>query len=102
MISVIAEIKVVDGKLAAFLEEFARIVEPVRAEDGCIEYGPTVDAVTDISAQIPYRPNVVTVVEKWESLDALGAHLVAPHMLEYRPRVKDIVVGTTLRILNHD
>ncbi len=101
MIIVIAVIEIVAGKRDAFLNEFRKIVPDVRAEDGCIEYGPTVDATTDIEAQIPNRDNVVTVVEKWESLDALKAHLVAPHMLEYRPKVKDIVVGSKLHILKN-
>jgi quinol monooxygenase YgiN len=39
-------------------------------------------------------------VEKWESLQALHAHLVAPHMAVYRERVKDVVVGVTLQILD--
>ena len=43
--------------------------------------------------------NVVTVVEKWASVEALEAHLMAPHMLEYRKRVKPMVVGTSLEIL---
>ncbi|MBP1777462.1 MAG: hypothetical protein H6Q86_3472, partial [candidate division NC10 bacterium] len=51
-------------------------------------------------AQIPLRENVVTIVEKWESLQALHAHLVAPHMATYRERVKDYVVGATLQILD--
>jgi quinol monooxygenase YgiN len=38
-------------------------------------------------------------VEKWESLQALQAHLQTPHMAEYRERVKHIVVGVTLQIL---
>ena len=102
MISVIAEIEVVEGKRDAFLDEFRKIVPLVRAEVGCIEYGPTLDAETDITVQIPHRPNVVTVVEKWETVETLKAHLSAPHMVEYRPRVKDMVCGTTLRILQHE
>ena len=101
MIIVIAVIEVVPGQRDALLEEFRKIVPDVRAEVGCIEYGPTVDATTDIEAQIPNRDNVVTVVEKWESLDALKAHLVAPHMMEYRPKVKHIVVGSKLHILEN-
>lgn len=100
MLSVIAEIEVADGKRDEFLDEFRKVVPLVLAEDGCVEYGPTVDAVTDIAAQIPRRDNVVTIVEKWESVDALKAHLVAPHMTEYRGRVKDLVAGSVLRILD--
>lgn len=100
MLSVIAEIEIVEGKRDEFLNEFRKVVPLVLAEDGCVEYGPTLDAETDIPAQIPRRDHVVTIVEKWESLDALKAHLVAPHMMEYRGRVKDLVAGSALRILD--
>ena len=42
---------------------------------------------------------MVTVVEKWESLGALRKHFAAPHMLTYRTQVKDLVIRTTLQIL---
>lgn len=100
MLSVIAEIEVVNGKRGDFLAEFHKVVPLVLAEDGCVEYGPTIDAKTDIPAQIPRRDNIVTIVEKWESLDHLKAHLVAPHMTEYRTRVKEFVVGSVLRVLD--
>ncbi len=99
MIHVIATIEARPGQREALLTEFRRIVPLVRAEAGCLEYGPTIDAATDIAAQVPQRPDVVTVVEKWESLDALRAHFTAPHMTEYRSRVKDMVVGVRLQIL---
>ena len=41
----------------------------------------------------------MTVVEKWESLDALNAHLVAPHMLSYREKVKVLVKGVSIQVL---
>ena len=100
MLSVIAEIEVVAGKRDDFIAEFHKVVPLVLAEEGCVEYGPTIDAETDIRAQIPRRDNIVTIVEKWESLDHLKAHLVASHMTEYRVRVKEFVVGSVLRILD--
>lgn len=99
MIHVIATIELHPGRREDFLREFHRIVPPVLAEQGCLEYGPTVDVDTGLSAQLPLRADVVTIVEKWESLEALKAHLVAPHMVEYRPRVKDMVIRTTLQVL---
>src|SRR5262245_20454422 len=96
MIHVFATIELVPGRRVAFLAEFRRIVPLVRAEAGCLEYGPAVDLATDIAAQVPPRDDVVMVVEKWESLDALKAHLTAPHMTEYRGRVKDMVVSAKL------
>ncbi len=99
MIFVIASIELNPGTRDSFLREFRQIVPLVCAEAGCIEYGPTVDATTDLPAQGPLRADCVTVVEKWESLDHLKAHLVAPHMMEYRPKVKDFVQAVKLQIL---
>ena len=99
MIYVIATIELVEGQREAFLKEFRAIVPKVRAEAGCMEYAPTIDLETGIAAQGAPREHVVTVVEKWSDLAALKAHLVAPHMQEYRPRVKDLVRATRLQIL---
>lgn len=99
MIHVIATIALNPGTRDHFLVEFQKIVAPVRAEAGCLDYGPTIDAESGIAAQGATRPDVVTVVERWESLEHLQAHLVAPHMLEYRPKVKDFVKSVTLQIL---
>jgi len=99
MIYVIATVEVKAGKREAFLAEFHRNVSNVRAEKGCIEYGPTLDLKTDIKAQIPLRENTVTIVEKWEGLPALQVHLQAPHMATYRERVKDYVSSVSLQVL---
>ena len=99
MIHVIATIELKPGRRDDFLVEFHRIVQTVREEDGCIEYGPAVDLETSISVQPPVRADVVTVVEKWADLAALEAHLIAPHMLEYRTKVKELVEKATVHIL---
>ena len=99
MIHVIATINLHPGTRDSFLNEFRQIVAPVRAEAGCIEYGPTVDVVSGLAVQGNPRPDVVTVVERWESLEHLQAHLIAPHMIAYRPKVKDFVCSVTLQIL---
>lgn len=99
MIYVIATIELVPGKRAEFLEHFRANIPAVKAEDGCIEYVPTVDVPTSISAQGPARDNVVTVVEKWADTEALEAHLIAPHMITYRAKVKDLVTRVSLQVL---
>lgn len=99
MIHVIATIDLNPDTRAAFLTEFHKIVAPVRAEAGCLDYGPTIDADSGIAAQGSMRQDVVTVVERWESLAHLEAHLIAPHMMEYRPKVKDFVKSVKLLIL---
>jgi len=99
MIHVLATIELVPGTREKFLAAFHALMPKVHAEDGCLEYGPTVDVRTTIGAQLPYRDDVVVIVEKWRDLPALEAHLVAPHMTPYRAEVKPIVVSTTLQIL---
>ena len=99
MIRVLATIELAEGRRDDFLAEFGKIVPLVLEEQGCLEYGPMVDVPTSIGAQASTRENVVTVVEKWESVEALEAHLLAPHMIEYRKTVKEMVMGTELRIL---
>ena len=99
MIHVIATIELEAGRRDDFLVEFHKFVADVRNEAGCIAYGPTIDTQTDIEAQQQKGSDVVTVVEQWEDVDTLKAHSVAPHMLEYRPKVKDMVRQMTLHIL---
>ncbi len=99
MIIVVATIELEAGRRQDFLKEFHQVVPLVREEQGCIEYGPTVDVPTNIPAQPAAREDVVTVVEKWESVEALEAHLIAPHMLEYRKRVKSLVKQATIHVL---
>jgi quinol monooxygenase YgiN len=99
MVHVIATIECQPGRRAEFLAEFQHVVPAVLAEDGCLEYGATVDLATGLAAQPRVRPDVVVVVEKWRDLPALEAHLAAPHMTAYRARVKALVVQTTLQVL---
>jgi quinol monooxygenase YgiN len=100
MIHVIAAIEVHVGKRDVLLEEFKRIAQTVREEQGCVEYGTAIDAHTGMDIQVAPRENVVTVVEKWDDIDALKAHLAAPHMVEFRTRVKDVVTNISLQILD--
>lgn len=99
MVHVLATIELQTGVRTRFLGEFQQIVPTVRAEDGCLEYGATVDVFTGLVAQLPLREDVVVVVEKWRDLPSLVAHLGAPHMTAYRTRVRDLVVKTTLQVL---
>ena len=100
MIHVIATVELNPGTRDKFLAEFSKLIPDVRAETGCIEYGPTIDADTDIAIQYKVGPDRVVVIEKWETVAALKAHGVAPHMQAYRAKVKDYVKGMELRVLS--
>ena len=99
MIHVVAQISLKPGCRSQFLEEFHKLVPLVHAEEGCLEYGPAIDAETPIDAQ-KTDSDLVVVIEKWESVPHLEAHLVADHMNDYREKVKDMVSGTSLQILS--
>ncbi len=99
MIFVIATIGLKPGCRGIFLNAFHENMPLVKEEAGCLAYDPTVDLETGIGPQEPVREQVVTVVEKWESLDHLMDHLKAPHMTAYREKVKEMVEGVSLQIL---
>ena len=99
MIHVIATIDLAPGTREAFLAEFRKIIADVRAEAGCLEYGPAIDTESGIPKQHKLGADRVVVVEKWEDAAALRAHAVAPHMQAYRARVKEFVRGMDLRVL---
>lgn len=100
MIHVLALIETTSGHREDFLREFAQVAIPVRQEAGCIEYGAAVDAVTDIPVQQQLGESFVLIIEKWESLEHLKAHLVAPHMADYRIKVKPFVQTVRLQVLD--
>ena len=100
MIHVIATVELNPGTRDKFLAEFRKLIPDVRAEAGCIEYGPAIDAETDIPIQFKVGADRVVVIEKSETVTALKAHGVAPHMQAYRARVKDFVRGMELRVLS--
>lgn len=99
MISVIASIRVKAGKVSEFLQIFKANLPKVRQEKGCIEYFPAVDVNSGLPPQ-SLDENMVTIIEKWESLEALRDHLVAPHMLTYKEKVKDIIEDVSLKVLH--
>ncbi len=98
MIDVLASIRVKSGQRDTFVAKFNANVPAVLAEDGCISYYPAIDIDSGLDIQ-EKDPNVVTVVEKWESVAHLDAHLKAPHMVAFRDTVKDIVEGLTLKVV---
>ena len=98
MIVVIATIQTKSGSRKPLLDVIRELVPKVRAEKGCIEYGPMIDVETDLTGKPP-RENVVTMVEKWENVAALEAHLVTPHMHEFRKATELMRLDLKLQVL---
>jgi quinol monooxygenase YgiN len=100
MIHVIASIITASGRRDEVLKEFRTLVPQVLAEAGCIEYGTAVDLENATEGQPQARPDMVTVIEKWQDPAALRAHLAAPHMGQFREKVKELVAAVEIRVLS--
>lgn len=99
MIHVIAIITAKPGKRDEILTAFRANVPAVLAENGCIEYGPAIDAEGMGKVQTPVGADSFVVIEKWASIDALKAHGAAPHMAAYAAKVKDLLAGRVIHVL---
>jgi quinol monooxygenase YgiN len=57
--------------------------------------------LTSLQACPPQELNIngVTIIEKWDSLEDLKAHLSAPHMLAYREKTKHLVDKMSVKVL---
>ena len=99
-VHVLAVITAKAGMRAQILAAFRANVPTVQAEDGCIEYGATVDADGVGSFQTKFGDDTFVVVEKWESLDALKAHAAAPHMAAYAAKTKDLIETRVIHVMS--
>ena len=97
MIHVIAILTAKPGQRDTVLGIFRANIPAVRAEEGCIEYGTAID--TPELGTAHFGPDSFVVIEKWASPEALAAHAVAPHMLAYAERTRDLMAGRTVHVL---
>jgi quinol monooxygenase YgiN len=99
MIHVIATVRVKQGRRDDFVALVKSITGQVTEEKGCIRYIPTVDVVSGLPPQV-LDENLVTMIEAWESLEALRNHLKTPHMALFFEKRKEMVEGASiLRVL---
>ncbi len=98
MITVLASITIKPGFTEKFISIFNANVPAVLKEEGCIEYYPTVDIDSGLPTQ-QMNDRIVTIVEKWDNLEALELHLNAPHMVKYKVQVEEMVENVSLKIL---
>ena len=93
MIHVVARMQIKPGCMDRFMEVLLNNVPTVRAEKGCITY----QVCRDIDPE--KHDSFVTIIECWESEEALRTHQQAPHMDSYRAAVKDLRENTTVDVM---
>ena len=99
MIHVLAIITAKPGQRGGILEAFRANVDAVRAEDGCVAYEAVVDAGDAAPGMAQFGADTFVVVERWESMQALQAHAVAPHMKAYAGKVKDLTANRAIHVM---
>jgi len=99
-VHVVAIITAKPGQRAALLDAFQANVPNVLAEEGCIEYQATVDAMGAGAIQARFGDDTFVVIEKWASMDHLKAHAAAPHMAAYAAKAKDMIADRVIHILS--
>jgi quinol monooxygenase YgiN len=99
MIHVLAMITAKPGMRSAILEAFRANMPAVHAEDGCIEYGPAIDAEGAGASQSALGSDMFVVIEKWASLEALAKHAASPHMAAYAAKTRDLIAHRAIHVL---
>ena len=99
MIHVVAIITAKPGQRDSILTAFRANIPAVRAEDGCIEYNPVMDAEGVGSFQAKIGGDAFMVIEKWRDVPALKAHAAAPHMAAYGAKTKEFIASRVIHIM---
>jgi quinol monooxygenase YgiN len=99
MIHVVAVITARPGMRAAILAAFHANMPTVRAEQGCLEYGPATDAEGIGPMQTPLGADTFMVIEKWANAEALKAHAAAPHMAAYGAKTREMIASRVIHVL---
>lgn len=83
MVKALAKFCVKDGNIETFLPLMEEMVKITNEEDkGCIEYQPFNDKE---------NPNVVWLIEEWDSREELDAHMQTPHIKRIIPQITPLL-----------
>ena len=88
-----------DADIADYTGKTLAVVPTVRAEDGCRMYTLLRDAATDWDKPMRFGERTMWMLEKWDSVDALKAHLETPHMKAFGPSVRPMRAASTFHVL---
>ncbi len=83
MINIVAKHYVKQDKIDGFIMLAKKLVEKTQKDDpGCIHY----DLFQDLE-----DPRILTILEEWESREALDKHMAAVHFKEIVPQLGDFL-----------
>ena len=88
-----------DTDVAGYAAKTLAVVPTVRREDGCRMYTLLKDAATDWDKPMRFGERTMWMLEQWDSVDALKAHLDTPHMKAFGPTVRPMRSASTFHVL---
>jgi quinol monooxygenase YgiN len=88
-----------DADIGAYKNKTLEVVPKVLGEPGCRIYTLLEDAHTDWDKPERFGERTMWMLEKWDSVDALKAHLETPHMKEFGPVAKEMRRAGTFHVL---
>lgn len=83
-VTVLVRLKARPGKEEELKNALAALLEPSRADAGCINY----DCHTN-----PEDPSEFMFYENWTSKALLDAHLKTPHLIDFKAKMDDLLDG---------
>jgi len=98
MLNVIVDMRIREGRMQEFLAACAELRPLVLGEAGCHGYEYTRDVASPFNPELPIEADRVTLLERWESLEALKAHLETPHMKASGTKMKGMRVSVDIRL----
>ena len=99
MIHILVTMVVKEGRMKEFLSIGEKLRSQVLKEKGCLAYDYTREIASPLGIQEPVDPDRITLVERWESVEALKAHMDAPHMKELGPKMGDLRSSVVARVV---
>ncbi|MFG6137431.1 putative quinol monooxygenase [Halomonas sp. B23F22_10] len=100
MLWVIATITTAPGHDKDVLNALLDIAPTVRQEAGCQLYQPSQDHPEGPTAYAPPRRDTVTVIEAWDSRQALDDHMATPHMTRFSEATSEWVTHAEIRLID--
>jgi len=82
----------------AYIAAVKDVLANVRAEPGCIAYTLLGDAETEWTAPQRSGDQVLWMIEHWDCLNSLKAHLDMPHMKAFGPKARELRSGNTFQV----
>lgn len=86
MVKVVARNEVRQECLVQAVEMMRELVAETRKENGCIVYEVYQDKD---------RENILTMIEEWQSEEALAAHMKTPHFTRIVPLLGELMMQAT-------